>query len=171
MKKLGRPSDQRKALLKNQVSNLLWFGKIETTFDKAKAIQRIAEKYITLAMNTYTDTVKVEKEVLVSIERGVRQKEKKEVVNDGVKKLAARRKLMANLNDLQEAKGEKESREAYKNRTKIVSHPLIEKLFNEYAPKYTKRAEELGQRGGYTRIYKLGPRKGDNAEMAIIELV
>lgn len=171
MRKLGRPTDQRIALLKNQVSNLLWNGKIETTLEKAKDVRSLAEKYITLAMRTYKDTVKVEKTVATINAKGDRIKETKEVINDGPKKLAARRKLMANLNDLQEIKGEKESKTAYKDRTKVVAHPLIEKLFNELAPKYDARKEELGQGGGYTRIYKLGFRHGDNAEMAILELI
>ena len=59
----------------------------------------------------------------------------------------------------------------FKARTEGVQHPLIEKIFDEIAPKYAQRAEELGQRGGYTRIYKLGERRGDAAPVAIIELV
>ena len=51
-RKLGRPTDQRSAMLKNQVSNLLWYGEIETTLDKAKSVQRIAEKLITVAIKT-----------------------------------------------------------------------------------------------------------------------
>lgn len=59
--KLGRPTDQRLAVLRNQASELLWYGKIETTVDRAKSVRSIAEKLITLAINTYEDTVKVTK--------------------------------------------------------------------------------------------------------------
>ena len=165
--KLGRPTKERTALLRNQVSYLLWNEKLETTVAKAKSVRSLAEKLITLAVNTYEDTVKVVK--TVKNDKGV--KVNQEVVNDGAKKLNARRKMMAYLYDLQEVKGEKESKAAFKAKTKDINHPLIEKMFNVYAPKYAKRKEELGQGGGYTRIIKLGARRGDDAEMAIIELV
>ena len=90
---------------------------------------------------------------------------------DGAKKLAARRAIMAKTYDLQEIKGFTEKKSEYKKRTAQIKHPLIEKLFNEIAPKYAQRKEELGQGGGYTRIYLLGQRRGDGAETAIIELV
>ena len=165
--KLGRPTKERTALLRNQVSYLLWNEKLETTVAKAKSVRSVAEKLITLAINTYEDTVKVVK--TVKNDKGV--KVNQEVVNDGAKKLNARRKMMAYLYDLQEVKGEKESKAAFKAKTKDINHPLIEKMFNVYAPKYAKRKEELGQGGGYTRIIKLGARRGDDAEMAIIELI
>ena len=85
--------------------------------------------------------------------------------------LAARRAIMAKLRDLQEIKAFDEKKSDFKKRTKDIQHPLMEKLFNEIAPKYAQRAEELGQGGGYTRIYLLGTRRGDAAEEAIIELV
>lgn len=166
-RKLGRPTDQRMAVLKNQTSDLLWNGRIETTLQRAKEIRRIAERCITLAIRTYEDTVEITKEK----ENLKGEKVQVNVTNDGVKKLAARRQLMSKLIDLQEKKGAKESNSAYKARTKDVKHPLIEKLFNELAPKYDARAKECGQGGGYTRIIKTGFRRGDAAEMAIIELV
>lgn len=167
VKKLGRPTDQRLAVLRNQATALLWNGKLETTVEKAKAVRSYAEKLITLAVNTYEDTVKVTKEVVNA--KG--DKVKKEVINDGPKKLNARRKLMASLYDVQEQRLPKESKEDFEKRTGNVAHPLIEKMFNVYAPKYAKRKAELGQGGGYTRILKIGARRGDNAEMAIVELV
>lgn len=155
------------AMLKNQVSELLWYGQIETTVDRAKAVRSLAEKYITIAMRAYQDDVKVTKTVTDA--KGA----KKEVVftNDGAKKLAARRRLMAELVDLQEIKGAKESKSAYKARIKDTTHPLIEKMFKEYAPKYDARKNELGQGGGYTRILKTGTRRGDAAETCILKLI
>ncbi len=166
-RKLGLPTDQRKALLRNQVTGLLWNGKIETTYQRAKEVSRIAEKIITLAINTYTDTVK-------KIETRVDKKGstiKVELVNDGAKKLAARRKIMSIVYDVQEQRKEKESKAAFVARTAHIDHPLVEKIFNEYAPKYAKRATDLGQKGGYTRVLKMGARRGDAGEAAIIELV
>lgn len=155
------------AMLKNQVSELLWYGQIETTVDRAKAVRSLAEKYITIAMRAYQDDVKVTKTVADA--KGA----KKEVVftNDGPKKLAARRRLMAELVDLQEIKGEKESKSAFRARIKDTKHPLIEKMFKEYAPKYDARKNELGQGGGYTRILKTGTRRGDASETCILKLI
>lgn len=165
--KLGRPSKETNALVRGLVTDLLWLGKIETTVAKAKSVRAEAEKLITLAINTYEDTVKVTKEIKDA--KGV--KVKTEVVNDGPKKLQARRKLMSYLYDRQEQRQPKESKDAFKARTEGINHPLLEKIFNVYAPKYAQRAKEVGQGGGYTRIIKLGARRGDAAEMAIIELI
>ena len=162
-RKLGKATDLRLALLKNQVSQLLWNGKLETTEARAKEVQKLAEKYITLAVNTYKDTVEVQKTKIVKGKETTVT-----VLNDGPKKLAARRKLMASLADLQEARQPKESATEYRVRTKTVRHPLVEKLFNDYAPKFDKQAQEKGQKGGYTAIYKMNARRGDGAEMALI---
>ncbi len=162
-RKLGKATDLRLALLKNQVSQLLWNGKLETTEARAKEVQKLAEKYITLAVNTYKDTVEVEK---VKIVNGNATTVK--VTNDGASKLAARRTLMSNLADLKETRQPKESKTEYKLRTKVVRHPLIEKMFNDYAPKFDAKAQQTGQRGGYTAVYKMNQRRGDGAEMALI---
>ena len=164
--KLGMTTTQRMAVLRNQASNLLWYGRIETTLGRAKELRPYVEKIITLAMNTYGDVV----ETTVT----TKDKKGKEVVSkiykDGAKKLAARRKIISLTYDLQEQRG-KETMKEFKSRVAGVQHPLVEKIFNEIAPKYAQRAEELKQRGGYTRIYKLGERRGDAAPVAIIELV
>lgn len=164
--KLGMTTTQRMAVLRNQASDLLWHGRIETTLGRAKELRSYTEKIITLAMNTYEDTV--ESTITTKDKKGKEVTAK--VYKDGAKKLAARRKIMALTYDLQEQRG-KETMKDFKARTEGVQHPLVEKIFNEIAPKYAQRAEELKQRGGYTRIYRLGERRGDAAEVAIIELV
>lgn len=166
-RKLSRPSDQRRALLRNQVTQLLWHGKIKTTEARAKEVRSIAEKLITLAINEYDKTITVTKET--NNEKG--QTITKEVVNDLPSKLNARRKMMSYLYDLQEIRDKDESKEDYRDRTKDINHPLIEKMFSEYGPKYRERNEKLNSAGGYTRILKLGPRRGDSAEEVIIELI
>ena len=165
--KLGRTSAKRNAMLRNQASELLWYGKIKTTQAKAKELQPYVEKIITKAVNTYD--LNEEKDVVKTDSKGKEVTVK--VIKDSPKKLAARRAIMAKLRDLQEIKGFAEKKSEYKARTKDIKHPLMEKLFNEIAPKYAQRKEELGQGGGYTRIYLLGERRGDGAEEAIIELV
>jgi large subunit ribosomal protein L17 len=166
-RKLGVNATQRLALIKNQASELLWHGKITTTEARAKEVASYVAKIITLAVNSYTDTIETE----VKVADGKGKEVAKTLVKDGTKKLNARRKIMALVNDLQEVKGFKESKPDFKKRTAAIKYPLIEKIFDEYAPKYAARKEEKGQGGGYTRIYKLGPRKGDAAEVAIIELI
>lgn len=165
--KLGRTASEREALLKNQASELLWYGKITTTAAKAKELQPYVEKLITKAVNTYdlNEEIEVKKTDKKGKEITVKS------VKDSPKKLAARRYLTSKLRDLKEIKGFNEKKSDYKARTKDIRHPLMEKLFNEIAPKYAQRKEEVGQGGGYTRIYLLGKRRGDGAEEAIIELV
>ena len=167
MRKLGRASDVRKAMLRGLVSDLLWYGRVETTAFRAKEVRRIAERIITLAMKEYQNTVEVQK--TVTDEKGAQVTVT--VKNDAPSKLAARRKMMAYLYDYQQERANGESRSDYRARTKDVKHPLVEKVFGELAPKYDARRAELGQGGGYTRIIKKGPRKGDAAETVILELV
>lgn len=166
-RKLGRPSDQRKALLRNQVTNLLWYGKIETTLTRAKEVRSIAEKLITLAVREYDKTVEVTKEFNNDKDQLVTET----FTNDAPSKLAARRKIMSYVYDMQEQRKDGESAEDFHARVKDIKHPLVEKMFREYGPKYRKRAEESGQGGGYTRILKLGPRHGDGSETVILELI
>jgi large subunit ribosomal protein L17 len=165
--KLGRPTEHRLQVIRNQASQVLWNGRIETTHAYAKATQRIVEKIITMAIKGYTDVKKVEKEVTNA--KGV--KVKKTVLEDGAKKLTARRRIMALVYDLFEVRNKKESKRSFDKRTRHINHPLVEKIFNEIAPKYDARAKELKQGGGYTRVIRTGNRVGDDAMMAIIELV
>lgn len=160
-RKLGKAGDQRDAMLRNLTTALLYNGKIVTTEARAKEVRPIAEKLITLAVSEYKNTVTVEKETRNDKQQIVKvQKE-----NDLPSKLHARRQIMAYLYNVPAAKEEKESKSDYKERTKSVANPVVEKLFREIAPKYESR------NGGYTRILKMGPRRGDGAEMAVLELV
>ena len=166
-RKLGKPTDQRLAMLSNLATDILWYGHIETTFDRAKAAARIVEKVITLAVNTYEDVVTTEKTTL-----DANGKEKKvSISKDGVKKLAARRKMIALLEDRQEQRKKGEKLADFEARTQGIEMPLIEKIFDDIAPKYAERAKELGQKGGYTRVIKTDVRRGDNAQIALVELV
>ncbi len=165
--KLGMTAEQRQAMLRNQASELLWYGKITTTKARAKALQPYVEKIITKALKVYDDNVETQTKKADKKGKEVTVKS----IKDSPKKLAARRAIMAKLRDLQEVKAFSEKKSDFKKRTADIQHPLMEKLFNEIAPKYAQRAEELGQGGGYTRVYLLGSRRGDGAEEAIIELV
>jgi len=166
-RKLGRTASQRKAMLRNLTTNLLWYGRIETTEAKAKEVRSIVDKMITLAIREYDQTVEVEKEFY----NDKKQIVKETFTNDLPSKLHARRLMMAYLYDIKEPKKDDENKADYKERTKDNKHPVVEKLFREYGPKYRARNQEKNCAGGYTRIYKLGPRRGDAAEMVIIELV
>ncbi|MBP3581167.1 MAG: 50S ribosomal protein L17 [Clostridia bacterium] len=166
-KKLGKPTDQRLALVSNLATDILWFGHIETTFDRAKAAARVVEKVITLAVNTYEDVVTTEK---VTLDNNGKEK-KVTVSKDGVKKLAARRTIIAMLQDRQEQRKKGEKLVDFEARTQGIEMPLIEKIFDDIAPKYAARAKEVGQKGGYTRVVKTTIRRGDNAQMALVELV
>ncbi len=166
-RKLGRTADQRKALLRNQVTNLIWYGRIETTEAKAKEVRRIAEKFITLAIRECDNTVTVTKES----HNDKQQLVTLECVNDAPSKLHVRRMIMSYLYDIPQPRQKDENRREYRERTGANKHPVVEKLFREIAPKYKARNAEQNCAGGYTRISKLGPRRGDAAEMVIIELV
>ena len=109
-RKLGRPTDQRKAMLRNLVTSFLKHGKIETTETRAKETRSLAEKMITLA------------------KRG---------------DLHARRQVLAF----------------------VTEEEVVKNLFDNIAPKYAER------NGGYTRMYKVGPRRGDGAEVAVLQLI
>lgn len=174
-RKLGRTSNQRKALLRNQVTNLLYHGKIVTTEAKAKEIRKIAEKLIAMAVREKDnfETVTVQAKVPQKDKDGKRVKEVKDgkrvtvydVVDKEIKKdlpsrLHARRQMKRVLYTIKEVPVETAGR---KKGTKTVDVTNI--LFDEIAPKYASR------QGGYTRIVKIGPRKGDAAMEVVIELV
>lgn len=166
-RKLGRPSDQRKALLRNQVTNLIWYGKIETTLPRAKEVRSLAERLITIAIRECDNTVEVVKETKNDKEQIVTLT----VQNDSPSRLAARRQVMRYLYDIPATRNEGEDKDDFEERKKNIKHQVVEKLFREHAPKYKARAAEKGQGGGYTRIIRKGPRRGDAAEMVVLELI
>lgn len=197
-RKLGRKSDQRKALLRNQVTALLYNGKIVTTEARAKEVRKIAEHLITLAVKEKDnfETVKVTAKVarkdkdgkrvkqivdkntkavlsethrdkdgkILKIENGmtvtVYDEVEKEIKKDLPSRIHARRQIMKVLYPVKEVPATPAGR---KKNTKQVN--LADKLFDEYGPKYANR------KGGYTRIIKIGPRKGDAAMEVVLELV
>ncbi len=166
-RKLSLPTDRRDALLRSQVTALLWNGKITTTYARAKEVQRIADGLIQLAVDTVLDVKK-------TVKQGVDKKGKPidvETILDGEKRLAARRKIMAYVYDPPEIRKKDETAPAFRERTKDIQHPIVEKIFNVYAIKYSQRNRETNQQGGYTRVLKLGARRGDGAEEALVELV
>lgn len=166
-RKLGLVAKDRKALIRNQVTNLIWYGKIETTEARAKEVRRAAERLITLAVKECDNTIAAQK--TSHNEKG--QLVTLDVVNDAPSRLAARRRMLAFLYPMQEVRGKDEDKDDFKERTQDTKFPVVEKLLREYGPKFKKRNEEKKIGGGYTRIYKLGPRRGDAAEMCIIEII
>lgn len=174
-RKLGRTSSQRKALLRNQVTNLLYHGKIKTTEQKAKEVRKIAEKLIAMAVrekDNFTE-VTVTQKVAKKTADGKRIKEvvdgkkvtqfeeiEKVIKKDNASRLNARRDMLSVLYPVTEVPATGAGKKA---NTKKVD--MAKKMFEEIAPKYTDR------NGGYTRIVKIGPRKGDAAEVVILELV
>ena len=197
-RKLGRTSDQRKALIRSQVTALLYHGHIRTTETRAKEIRKVAEGLIAMAVKEKDnyETVKVTAKVarkdkdgkrvkqivdketgkvlaeshrdkdgkLVKIENGVTvtvyDEVEKEIKKDLPTRSHARRQMLKVLNPVVEVPADAAGK---KKNTKEVD--LVAKLFDEYAPKYATR------KGGYTRIVKIGQRKGDAAMTVVLELV
>ena len=174
-RKLGRTSDQRKALIRNQVTALLYNGKIVTTEAKAKEVRKVAEGLIALAVKEkdnfeeVTVTAKVPrkdaegkrvKEVVDGKKVTVYDEVEKTIKKDMPSRLHARRQMLKVLYPVKEVPTEGAKR---KKNTKQVD--LCDKLFTEIAPKYADR------NGGYTRIIKIRQRKGDGALEVVLELV
>ena len=170
-RKLGKTTDIRLAMLRTQVTDLILNGKIETTEARAKEVKAIADSLISLAVKEKDNFEEVEVKVsrakldakgnketeLVKSKNGkeylkvVREETTEKRQKDMPSRLNARRKMMKTLNKVKDSEGK--------------NVDLIAKLFNEIAPKYEGRV------GGYTRILKLGQRRGDAAEVVILQLV
>lgn len=174
-RKLGRTSSQRKALIRSQVTALLHNGKIVTTEARAKEIRKVAEGLIALAVKEKDnfETVKVTAKVARKDKDGKRVKEvvdgkrvtvydevEKEIKKDMPSRLHARRQMLKVLYGVTEVPAAAAGK---KKNTKSVD--LVAKIFDDVAPKY------VGRNGGYTRIVKIGQRKGDGAMEVLIELV
>lgn len=174
-RKLGKDSAARKALLRNQVTALFLNEKIVTTEARAKEVRKIAEKLIALAVREKDnfETVTVNAKVAKKDENGKRVKEvvdgkkvscydtvTKEIKKDLPSRLAARRQMEKVLYEVTFVPSEGAKR---KQNTKKID--LAQKIFEELAPRYAER------NGGYTRIIKVAPRRGDGALEVILELV
>ena len=170
-RKLGRTTSQRLAMLRTQTTDLFLNGKITTTEARAKEVKAIADSLVALAIkekdnfeevevkvtrakldakgNKVTEVAKSKngKDYLKVVKEEVTEKRQKDMPS----RLNARRKIMTKVNKVKDNEG------------KNVDLPA--KLFNEIAPKYTDR------NGGYTRIVKLGKRRGDSAEIVLLELL
>lgn len=169
-RKLGKPSDQRRAMLRNLVTALICNGRIVTTEARAKEVRPIVEKLVTLAIAEYKNCDTVTEKRLVKNDKGELVPTDVEVVKDRPSKLHARRLMMSYLYNvpaprMTDKDGKLEKKSEYKERTKDRRNYVIEILFRDLAPKFD------GRKGGYTRIVKMGPRRGDAAEQVIIEFV
>lgn len=171
-RKLGKPTDQRMGMLRNLTTDLIMHGKVETTLARAKEVKAIADSIISLSIkekdnfeevevkvvkakldskgNKVTELVKSKngKEYLKVVKEETTEKRQKDMPT----RLNARRKIMKKINKIKDNEG---------NNVDLPS-----KLFNEIAPKYAGKNV-----GGYTRIIKAGPRRGDGAEVAILQLI
>ena len=171
-RKLGRTTDIRMAMLRNLTTDLLVYGKVETTLPRAKEVKSIVDSLISLAIkekdnfeevevkvvkakldskgNKVTELVKSKngKEFLKVVKEETTEKRQKDMPS----RLNARRKIMRKVNKVKDSDG------------KVIDVPAM--LFNEIAPKYAGKNV-----GGYTRIVKAGPRRGDGAEVAILQLI
>lgn len=169
--RLSRTTSQRDSLLKGLVTGVIQYGKITTTLAKAKAVKPMVDSIVSLAVKEKDNFVEVEKTISrakldkagkkVKVDKTSKNGRKYQVIDreiikvtvktDKASKLAARKKMFNTINKIQDSKGN--------------TIDLTERLFNEIAGKYE------ANKGGYSRIVKLVARKGDGAEMAVVELV
>lgn len=150
-RKFGRNTSHRRAMFRNLAGNLILHERIETTDAKAKELRRVAERLITKAVRLGDD---------LTVDLGT--------INDDAQRQAVLQRRMHAQRQVASFLPKRMAVELEDGTIEDVD--LVHKLFHEIAPRYLERAKaEKG--GGYTRIYKLGPRRGDNAPMALIELL
>ena len=171
-RKLGKPTDQRMSMLKTLTTDLILHGKIETTLCRAKEVKSIADSLISLAVKEKDNYEMVDQKIITAkldskgnkVTELVKSKNGKEYLKvvkeekiekrqkDMPTRLNARRKMMKMINKVKDSDGK--------------NIDLTSKLFNEIAPEFDSKTV-----GGYTRIVKVGPRRGDGAEVAILEII
>ena len=171
IRKLGRTADHRMAMLKNQVTEVIWHGQIVTTEQKAKEVKSLVDSLIALAIKEKDNYEEVEQKVIKAkldengnkvtekatskngktFDKVVKEEKMETVKKDKPSRLAVRRTLIKNLNKVKDSNGN--------------NVDLPGKMLGEIAEKYADR------KGGYTRIIKIGKRKGDAAEEVVLQLV
>jgi len=151
-RKFGRNTSHRRAMFRNLAANLVMYERIETTDAKAKELRRIAERLVSKAVRLGDE---------LTIDEGkLSEADRQRIVGA---RLAARRQVAAYL-------PHKGTRTLADGSTEEVD--LVKKLFEELAPRFAARVKAAdGRGGGYTRMLKIGTRRGDNAEMAVIEFL
>ncbi|MCL2841309.1 MAG: 50S ribosomal protein L17 [Defluviitaleaceae bacterium] len=174
-RKLGRTSSQRKAMLRSLATQLIYHGKITTTETRAKEVRRVAEKLITIAVKekdnftTENVTVKVPQKGadgkrVKTVENGkkvtVYNEVERSIKKDAPSRLAVRRKILSVLYPVTQTPENGRRMRSESKKIDLANH-----MFDNVAPKY------VGRNGGYTRMIKMGPRRGDAAPMVVLELV
>ena len=165
-RKLGKPTDQRLAMLRCQTTDLLLNGKIVTTEARAKEVKSLADSIIALAVKEHKNFEEVEvKVVKAKLDSNGRKVTEKVTSKNGKEylKVVKEEKMEKRQKDMPSRLNAR--RRIMKKVNKVEGVDLMDKLFNELAPKYEGRV------GGYTRILKMEPRRGDNSEQAILMLV
>jgi len=174
-RKLGRTSSQRKAMLRALATQLLYHGKITTTETRAKEVRRVAEKLVTLAVkekdNYTTETVMAKVPQIDKDGKRIKEEQngkkvtlynevEKSIKKDSPSRLVARRKILSVLYPVTATPAD---RRKMRSESKPVDMAAI--MFDKWGDKYA------GRNGGYTRMIKLGPRRGDAAPMVVLEMV
>ena len=165
-RKLGKPTDQRLAMLKTQTTDLLLNGKIVTTEARAKEVKALVDSIIALAVKEHKNFEEVDvKVVKAKLDKNGKKVTEKATSKNGKEYLKVVKETTTEKRQKDMPSRLNARRKIMKKVNKVEGVDLLDKLFNELAPKYE------GRNGGYTRILKMEPRRGDNAEMAILQLV